>query len=220
MTSFTCLEPWCWPFTVLSIWASPLSSQPYASSHRMGELSKGQGKNVSSLEARALELTQPHSQHLLLAKSRLRMSPTLKSRQVNAASHWWEMQNITAMLWGLSRSGCLCTRRLGQSRSSSFSDGFGFLSKSSPVAGHRRTASQCQGPVCRCSLRSISIHLPCREIFTTSTQQPRQRPAKDRCWSHPGLGPARLVPCFVNICVWGQDLSVKYLLFARRSILL
>ena len=99
----------------------------------MGELSKGQGKNVSSLEARALELTQPHSQHLLLVKSRLRMSPTLKSRQVNAASHWWEMQNITAMLWGLSRSGCLCTRRLGQSRSSSFSDGFGFLSKSSPA---------------------------------------------------------------------------------------
>ena len=49
-----------------------------------------------------------------------------------------------------------------------------------------------KGPSAGAAMQCISIRLPCCEVFDTSTQQPRWRPDKDRCWIHPGLGPCQL----------------------------
>lgn len=49
-----------------------------------------------------------------------------------------------------------------------------------------------RGPSAGAAMQCISIRLPCCEVFDTSTQQPRWRPGKDRCWIHPGLGPCQL----------------------------
>ena len=40
------------------------------------------------------------------------------------------------------------------------------------------------GPSAGAAMQRISIRLPCCEVFDTSTQQPRWRPDKDRCWIH------------------------------------